>query len=131
VKGWVRVRLSVRTVCERRGSACRYDHVFDWRFLQVIYPSCHRANSFIRLMLVPGLNEISAELRTVENYTRLLQNAQEELSRSLTESQQRATDLLQCQQLPQTSRAECQSIRQEVTSTRLAIDYLQVTNVEC
>jgi len=82
-------------------------------------------------MLVPGLNEISAELRTVENYTRLLQKAQEELSRSLTESQQRATDLLQCQQLPQTSRAECQSIRQEVTSTRLAIDYLQVTNVEC
>jgi len=28
VKGWVRVRLSVRTVCERRGSACRYDCTF-------------------------------------------------------------------------------------------------------
>ena len=28
VKGWVKVRLSVRTVCERRGSACRYDCTF-------------------------------------------------------------------------------------------------------
>ena len=28
MKGWVRVRLSVRTVCERRGSACRYDCTF-------------------------------------------------------------------------------------------------------
>lgn len=79
------------------------------------------------LTLVTGLNEISAELRTVENYTRLLQAEQETLNANLTESRRRSLGLLQhCDQLPQAERTECESISQEMTSTRLAIDYLQV-----
>jgi len=79
------------------------------------------------LTLVTGLNEISAELHTVENYTRLLQAEQETLSANLTESRRRSLGLLQqCNLLPQAERRECESIKQEMTNTRLAIDYLQV-----
>ena len=75
-----------------------------------------------------GLDEISAELRTVDNYTRLLQTDQQALRDKLTESKQEALALLQCQQLPANKRTECNSIRQEVMDAGTAMHYLQVTD---
>ena len=75
---------------------------------------------------VTGLDEISAQLRTVDNYTRLLQTELRTLNHTLTESRQRALSLLQCSQLPPTLRAECNSARREVADARLFLDYLQV-----
>ena len=77
---------------------------------------------------VSGLDEISAELRTVDNYTQLLQTDQQALRDKLTESKQEALALLQCQQLPANKRTECNSIRQEVMDAGTAMHYLQVTD---
>jgi len=75
---------------------------------------------------VTGLDEISVELRTVDNYTRLLQTELKSLNQTLTESRQRALSLLQCHQLPLSLVAECHSVKQEVVDARLFLDYLQV-----
>ena len=66
----------------------------------------------------------------MDNYTRLLQSEQRTLNRTLTESQQRALGLLQCQrlQLQRAAQAECTTIRDEVTSARLTISYQQVAH---
>ena len=74
-----------------------------------------------------GLDEISVKLRTVDNYTRLLQSDLRTLNESLTESRQHALDLLQCSQQPSPAQTECNTIKDEVTRARLALDYLQVT----
>ena len=79
------------------------------------------------LLLVTGLTEISEELRTIDNYTRLLQDEQRKLNASLTESRQRALDVLECQQLTSVSHSECDSVRQQVTSTRVALSFLHVS----
>ena len=75
-----------------------------------------------------GLDEISAELRTVDNYTRLLQTELRELNGSLTNSSQQALGLLQCEQLPTgtSSQRDCMAVSREVVHARLALDYLQV-----
>ena len=78
--------------------------------------------------MLAGLDEISEELRTVDNYTRLLQTEQQSLNRSLTESQARAQQILNCEAMrPPTVQYQCIDIRQQVTNTRLALDYLQVS----
>jgi len=73
-----------------------------------------------------GLDEISDQLRTVDNYTRLLQTELRTLNHTLTESRQRALSLLQCSQLHLRFRAECDNARREVADARLFLDYLQV-----
>jgi len=82
--------------------------------------------------VVTGLDEISEDLRTVDNYTRLLQTKQQSLNQSLTESRGRAQQILNCRAMARQPSVEyqCISIRQEVTNTRLALDYLQVMSSE-
>ena len=73
-----------------------------------------------------GLNEISGELKTVNNYTQLLQTELQSLNDRLTESKQQTLGLIQCDQLPVHQQTECTETRREMTIARLSVDYTQV-----
>jgi len=70
-----------------------------------------------------GLNEISDELRTVDNYTRILQSEQRDLVKSLSASRERALRVLECAQLPPGAQDECHRIRLEIAGTRIVFNY--------
>jgi len=94
-----------------------------------VHPEGRSLNSVcVYVCNVTGLDEISAQLRTVDNYTRLLQADQRALNESLTESRVNALGLLQCKQMLVPVQDECRSTRQEVAGVGVTLDYLQVTS---
>jgi len=95
----------------------------DRSVLFVRCPYCCRTNIIKGLWLATGLNNISADLHTINNYTRLLQQEQQEFNKKLNESRRSAEVL--CARLPQ-AQDECNTIKEQVTDTRLAVDYWQV-----